>query len=433
MSHIRAWPLRYHKAPNRTLAILTSTEINTEHKQSYEASNWQEIKMQLFLRNLLLYAGPLAQQPWLPDAVADPDAHVYCDQELHPISIAVRRGRYVRRITPASSWSDQLDLANLRALFDLAGVGDHSTPSAFGHAMMAETWPADARRLARPAEPIWQTLHATSLGGRAEVWRPRERFRTLYEVDRNSGYPASALLVPSGTAYHTNDLDGVTGYYQCAWTAVGDALLALGVRGDDHRLAWPTAGTHVGWYWQEEIRHALNHGVHVQIIRGYAWPRLEPVLAQWALAMYQLRWQAPDPAMVKKASVAAIGRFLSERVERTLIARPMAGDVRAIDPDHGPTGYWIHEQFRERPDALMHVGSYILMQCRMALLRRMEQERRQSLVASNFDAIYTVDKPENSSYEIGDWKWHELTNATIPNLRQLESDQKRQHPGLTTG
>lgn len=427
--HIRVWPVPRHKQPQRTLAKITNDCIETEHEQSYKAANWQEIKMHLFLRNLLLFAGDLSRQPWLADAVADPDAAVYCDQEQHPVSVAVRRGRYVRRITPASSWSERPDLRHLRDLFSVAGAGDHSTPSAFGHAIMARTWPEESHRLARPADPVWRVLHETTIGGRAEVFRPGERFRTLYEVDRNSGYPASAMLVPSGTAFRTRVLDGVTGYYRCAWTATGNTLLALGVRGPDHRLEWPMSGTYTGWYWAEEIRHAIRHGVRIQIVHGYAWPRLEPVLERWATEMYRLRWLVAMPELVKKASVAAIGRFLCDRTERTLVATPAPGDTRAVDPVHGPTGYWIHEQFKERPDALMHVGSYILMQCRMALLRRMEQERRQSLVATNFDAIYTVEKPRISSLAIGDWKWNELTNAIIPSLRRLESDQKIHKPG----
>lgn len=429
----RAWPISYRNFPQRTLAMLKGQTITTEYGHELHARDWPEIKQELFLRNMILFTPPLAAQPWLDEAIADPKATVYCDAESHPVSLSVRQGRFVRRLATLSSWTEAAEpLPAIRDLLDRGGVGDHPTPSAFGQAMMVRHWPDAARRLARPALPFWTIMHDSLIGGRAEVFRPRELFAALYEVDRNSGYPASAMSVPSGTAYGATEFTGVTGYYRCHWTATGNALLPLGVRLPGNRLAWPTTGTYTGWYWQEEIQAARERGAHVEIVTGFAWPRVESVLGDWAKQMYRLRWECAMPELAKKASVAAIGRFLCERKDRYLVPAPANGDTIAIDEHLGPTGYWMHEETKERADALIHVGSYILMQCRMALLRRMEQERRQALVATNFDAVYTTEQPKSTSLEIGDWKWNKLTNAIIPHLRSLESDQKSQNPGHIT-
>lgn len=429
----QAWPPRWRYRPSRVYAALLDGQIVTEDGDWCPARDWREISDALFARNLILFTPPLSQQPWLREAIADPRAECAANVDGHPISLRVTRGRHARRVIPAASWTDDIPLADLPAAVrdacDTAGLGDHATPSALGQALMADTWPAERTRLYRPYSAAWRALHETTLGGRADLF-DRSRHAMLYEVDRNASYPASSMWVPAGTAMPTSRLDGATGYYRCAWTATGNSLLPLGVRQPDNRLLWPADGSHLGWYWAEEIRAARERGAKVVIQYGFCWPGLAPVLREWAYRCWELRGQVAQPGLLKKASVTAIGRFLMERTSRTLTLEQIGRNV--CDPETGTSPYFIHERFRERADALSHVGGYILMQARLALLYRMEEEQRQRLVASNYDAVYTTNPPKKAEDTLGGWKWAQLTNARIPVLRHLESDQKRRTPGISS-
>jgi hypothetical protein len=92
----------------------------------------------------------------------------------------------------------------------------------------------------------------------------------------------------------------------------------------------------------------------------------------------------------------------------------------------------------DREGLLIHIASYIYMRCRMALYRKaLPYAERGTLVATNYDAIYTTEKPSYNIdkikglyFELGGWKTKELHNAHIPNPRQLQSDEKTRLPGV---
>jgi hypothetical protein len=288
-------------------------------------------------------------------------------------------------------------------------------------------------------------MHDTVIGGRVDTLVPPDkRMRWVYEYDMTMAYVNAVQRVPGGTAtgFH-GDLPpwAVTGYQ---WAAIYiPETLPLGPlpqRMSADGVLYPaTAGsTWTGWYWTEELAEAERRGVLVTRGRGICWKEWCEGFAPWARHMWALRRTAPDEivaGLVKRAAVAAIGRMGGDLDTRRLTTtRPESGEaIPFCDPHKGLTGgYWVVEEQRDREGLYIQASSHVLMQTRLALFARAESyAKRGTLVATNYDAVYTTDgRLPAGTTDLGAWKRKKLHHVTIPAPRWILSDEKTATPGM---
>lgn len=438
------WPSLHRNKTQRTLAVLSGKNLTLETGESGLVRDYGTLRALCLEHGLLVFTDAILSVVALyPDLLHDSNARIFCTEAGHPTSVVVSEGSKKRWLVPVSTWgyksgiSPASVLSELRSLFDYCQVGDVCTPSGLGQALMAQQWPEHLRRTGAPHKALQQTLQDTLVGGRVDYLADSKiRYKILYEVDMNDAYAFAASRLPFGTPGFSRTYLHYRGYVRAEWSKDGNGkpsgLLPLYVQG----IGYPTSGgPYEGWYWTDTLEAAQEAGCDITIKEGWYWPETSTALRPWAIHMHRLRENARErgdeatASHIKRATVASIGRFLCKPVEYTMTTEPT--DRPICDQDSGLLNlYFLKESPSNRPEALTHFGSYILDQCRLRLWQRARQEGA-SLIATNYDAIYTTREPEDSSRELGEWKASRLTNVRMPYPRAIESDQKVRLPGRT--
>lgn len=439
------FPVQYKNQAHRTLVAMQGRHVLTEHGDEYDVPSWKSLKYALLVGNWSIYVPDLMAFPFLDDAVLDEKAQVYCDKHDNPVSIHVKVGQQKRWITPMSSWGfscDEVGLGLLRETLRWCNVGDYSTPSGVGIALMGAVWPPSSHKFYVLPPDMWNVFRNTLSGGRSDLIKKDQYHPVLWSLDLNSAYAAAIQLVPAGNVTkHVRPEHwhhGATGYWHIEWEAPPYApiLLPLGVyNAATGEQEYPRHGIHTGWYWTESINRAVQGGVRVREVReGYSFPVLSESFRPWSLHMHHLR-EHPWPDIsgaVKRITVATIGRFAMDAKSRTLTGRPRPGDYPLVDQASGglDNHYWVRSEEHVRSEHLVHIASYVYDQTRLRLISRAEREGGH-LVATNYDEIYTDLRPgEVSSDALGGWKHRPLHNAVLEHKRWIRSDEKTRTPGV---
>lgn len=446
------WPVR---DLGRVLAVPAGPRsLVTEDGEVIRYADDAGLVDELFARGLALYVTSLPAWPAFERLRHDPGAIVTCTQDGSPLLLRIRRGRQSRSIVASRvAWGNPATPALLlavRACHQYLRVPLTSTAASMGQATIRRAWPKDAPIESRPHDSAWRFLRAGVAGGRVDTVLPRKRFAILWEADINDAYLSAARRLPSGTAVYWHGARGeaepavgATGFFLACVTIPKGISLALGpfgVRAESGALAYPThPGTYPAVYlWSEDIALLRSRGIVVELLRGWYWQRWSRALGTWATRMHRLRAQAPAELapFVKQAIVAAIGRFGGDRVRYRLSETFEPGDRPIVDPVAGPLAVYVRAEPSDRGECLAHWSGYILAAIRRRLWALASPlAERGTLVATNYDAVYSTVRPPGvrPSARLGGVKLATLTNAVVPAARQIVSDGKVRLPGVAGG
>jgi hypothetical protein len=383
--------------------------------------------------------------PWLDQALADDRTSVPCRKNGSIVGIRGKGAKKGERNRVA--WvapCDDLVPETLRKLVELGeylGTGIHRTPASFGYqTMVREYFAANKRRQPAPCSALRQALLDHSLGGRVDTPALGEYLETAWEEDMRSAYPTAAGgSLPVGRACR---MIGEEAQYQ-TWFAECEVVLVnrlawspLLMRGELGNRQVSEPGIYTLWLWKEEADEARELGISVVVRSGWGWEKTEAVLAAWVDVMGSVRECALTDELrqaVKASVVGAIGRHgmaplsyhLVPNAKATVESRPYLR--RSADPI---TDYSIEATEDTMSNALTHWHSYITMQVRLRLFRRilLHIASGNRVLATDYDAIRLEREPV-VTVDLPTWKRTALHHVTLRHPRWLESDEKTRRPG----
>ncbi len=474
------WPNLAMKSvrPTRTLGVWLADLAAwvDERGKMHEPVTWEEVKYDLCTASACILTDSPSMWTWIDDAIQDKSCRVMCDNDGRINAIRVLYKRKTAWVVASASWceSDPLEaMETVRRVLNRCHAGDHITPSALGQALMIKHFPANELPQSGPHGLCRRMLRRGLIGGRVDTIRPGEMFRELLETDCNGAYLARSVKLPTGTSVkiHPSDYDRrkgdltdrrdpwtctepappgdreyVASFWRCQVKIPIDAHLLLGpfgipvnsdkkeifIKNKIRTVAYPTQpGLYHTFLWDEEIELCREQGLEVELIEGWGWIRWTGCLKKWAEEMWRLRNEArgdkPAEAVIKKAALAALGRFAAAEESYTV---GMPGDdtvgtwVRG--DDDGITNYAINRKVGEGTCCMPHWYSYIMMQQRCVLYRKaLPFARNGRLVGTNYDAVfllptrYEIGQTVEPNRKLGAWKWNSYTQAYIPYPRAL--------------
>lgn len=464
---LQQWPGYTERQPRkRVLAMLKGYRILSEHGDVWYVRSWASVKELLFREHLELYVTDLPGSWWFADAIRDSQAKVLVPSTAimhswNPVTaMYVKEGRHRGWILSSRAWNTptvSFDfLHTLRTLFDSTGVGERPTPGSLGQALMRQYWQQDKRKwVSRPYNQCRRDLLAHSLGGRVDYYvSPITEYAEVYEQDLTGAYASVVDRLPGGhcVSLHREPVDFtecVTYFMECRITIPDDIHLVFGVFGiksENGTNVYPTeSGRYTAWLWKEEIEQCRRLGIVVQPCTGWGWTNWNSGLARWARHMFQLRSVLGSAESVlgkwiKQAIVSSLGRFGMPLWQWSLLpeSSPLLtqGDM-GLSINNQETGLVLHRVAEWSSNHLTHWYSYLIMRCRLVLRARMQMEydKGNPVLASNYDAVYTLLPAEAGSLGagLGEWKQSRLTGVRFPFPRGLISNEKRTLPGVKGG
>lgn len=405
------------------------------------------IKQEVFALWLL----PSAQQPYYPMRLIETWAHSvrrYLDEQMRPAGYTAHElsngdqiaGLIVKRtgggapVVVYAPWVG--DPWALAPLFDQLGSAEpleraqtlarglylaafllgqqlRYTPSYTGLAVLRQTL---ARKpYAIPAlsdewkEAIYQ-VRPTYIHWHNPRFTPHSGGETLYKFDRNASFLASAGDVGVGDPQLVGEyVPYLPGFYRLSGAAsVYMPHLPGPFRSGPVGTAgvYPPYAVHNVWAWEPTIRLAKQQGWRVQIHEGYVWPKEQKhnIFRAWRERLSGARYRAEAygtaiegriaRAIIKRASVAAIGRLLQST------GRAVMSVQEAADGDYPIHLYGIDEWGRAdgtaeveatlgRTDLLQpHWWSTIIADAGRALYSQLYRMAHHQPIAAYVDAIY---------------------------------------------
>lgn len=414
--------------------------------------------------SLIMLTDNLASSPWVAEALEHPEnASVDCTKQGHVLAVRVRgHKRRVSVLVDRASWDKKLHpmdlLRALGELFTYHGSGPQTTPGALGGWGMAYQYGRSGMMpRSRPSLFMRKAMLDHATGGLVATPGKGQSFARLWEIDRRSAYPAEARaglpvdtpirLLPSGNCPAR---DYPLWYCRCLVNLKAALPLPLIGAPAGKGLVWrPRVAGHYGdngqiplWLWSVEAAalEELGYG-HVTPLHGWAWDRAEHPLEGWANWIWSLRQQAPSQEIAswtKLAAAAGVGRLGMHPVRYRL--------ARAIDQPEGEpvvrnawppiTDYVVSRVPDFDSPSPVDWNSLILARARVNLWRRALAEITAGahVYSLDHDAI-VMDQPSAFPLfpeTLGDWKQTELHHVSIPEARQLVSDEVTRLPGVPT-
>lgn len=455
------WPGYYDTPRQRELAWLDGQTIRSLNGDVFHVQQWEEIKRAAFAGHYDVYTSDLLGSWWFESAVNDSSVRLLVPgavllHGLSPVtSLVITEGEQRVWIVSSRAWGHPAAnydfLVALHQLFVLCAVGVRPTPGSLGQALMRQTWQAAGLApVTRPPNQCREDLLNHCLGGRVDYFVSQsDHFDVVYEADLAGAYASLCDRLPDGPTVCLSGepealSDYATAFLDCRITIPARLRLDLGVFGIKTQAgnSYPiAAGSYDAWLWREEVDACRRAGMTVKIRSGWAWTTWNDGLSSWAQSIYTLRQMATLSnsllaGWLKQATVSALGRFgmplwqWQILPETSLSVCP--GDIGLLDNGQ-QTGYVLHQVHEPNANHLTHWYSYILMRARLALRARMqwEHDRNNTILASNYDAVYTVlpADPDSLGLELGAWKQTELHSVRFPYPRGVISAEKVTLPG----
>lgn len=319
--------------------------------------------------------------------------------------------------------------------------------------MEAEYLAAGYQRQSRPCQALRAALIDHRIGGRNDWTDSAEVYDLVWEADQRNAYcSAAAMDLPVGGVVRFLDGEVKTGdtHYQTwfahcvCFNATKQSNAPILERLESGRLQPFTRQGHSEfWLWREEAdAFAARPGCYVEVLDGWGWRRMEPVLRPWAETMHQARAQAATvskelESMVKLCIVAAIGRHGCRPERRSVIPISQAVEGDTVLTDCLDAQYATHTESENDAPWITPWQAYIEMTIRLANYRLQveETERQNTVLASNVDAVYFLlppaVKPEPD--QLGGWRIREKHQVQFPYARALLSEEKTSLPGIPRG
>lgn len=344
----------------------------------------------------------------------------------------------------------------LTKLFKLMKCGVQVTPGGQGIAYMHQQWTKlGYKPISNAPRSLQLLLEKYQIGGRVDTPGIGRKYQEGYEYDLCSAYPTVACSLPHGpiTYYGTFEPiadDNMAVYFaECRITVLDELLISPVGIWDEKRKShqWRLeAGDHVTGLWSGEILALRECGVHVVILRCYAWMEiwagLTPLMQQYEswIACAEEKRDMEIVLLLKLVRLAGLGRWGMRPEKAIVITEEKANDtdIPFLPSRHesGPPHniYYLRTSYDKRRFYGIHLWCYMQTAVRLLLWDRtiLEMQLGNTIIATNFDS-YTVTERSQLSYVVarhgGQWKEKRLSPLYIPYPRAVASPQKVRLPG----
>lgn len=162
---------------------------------------------------------------------------------------------------------------------------------------------------------MYQDIKSAYYGGCTEVYKPYGK--NLYYYDVNSLYPfASINDMPGMECKYISSLDKeldiekLFGFFYCEIESSENYFGLLPYR-SKQGLIYPSA-TWSGWYFSEELKHAIANGYKIKVLRGYEFSREKDIFKNYVTDLYKHKSESNDVVMkniTKLLLNSLLGRF----------------------------------------------------------------------------------------------------------------------------
>lgn len=152
-------------------------------------------------------------------------------------------------------------------------------------------------------------------GGVTEVYKPYGT--NLLHYDVNSLYPFAALNSMPGTnctfienSNGSVNLHDLFGFFYCEIKTSDNYLGLLPVHHKEGMIM--PNGTWTGWYFSEELKHALDKGYAINVIKGYNFNKVDGVFTDYVKDLYEIKSTTKDKVekdIAKRLLNHLLGRF----------------------------------------------------------------------------------------------------------------------------
>jgi hypothetical protein len=377
---------------------------------------------------------------------------VLCDRFGKITMVRVKAHKHTSWIIEPQLWDkdmpfDMSSVARLTRLFNFVGVGVCVSPSSLGRQTMSMIYKLhNIERHTSVSLGVESYLLQHGFGGMAQTFGGKRKYKELSQVDMTSAFTAKFMLHPDGAPSYKeypslNELDMYDTYFMHVDVTL-DRELPLGivpVRKERGRITYPSKGSFETYLWKEQVdllRSVCNPVIN--FYDGFAWDKMTTDNALWAEFIYTMRRSAPKDLepFLKKAAVAAIGRFASSRTNFVLVPEWEAKDDDVmLSIDGEPSIYYIREEYNSTNAIMPHWQRYTVQSttCELARFAYSHAERGDLVMldhdgiltkSSSLDGIIQKHTPESIVCPPGTWLWRKLHNVKVHANRIWTSDEE---------
>ena len=397
---------------------------------------------------------------WLPTTIQKIASYVDIELSNAPLPTAPLH----ERMTYAESVCEILDLSigGLRTWIKDADMGNWK-PTGAGMAWANWRHSHYTHRVLAGGDPANVECEALSVGaGRAEAWRWGMQTEPPYiEWDLPLAYPRVALdaALPVSFFGETRNLklDLHLNHSEKRRTLihanVHQDVPVLGVK-LNNRWCW-AVGDIQGWWWDDELRLAREHGAEIKINRALTYAA-RPVLhdwAQWAIDFIESPTSPATPlqrAAVKHWSRSLIGRFglrYEDWKREDLNMEPGIYTSFMADMQEDTTyklmqigtQTWLSNERKYSSEAVPSIMSAIMSECRIRLWRLMNIAGLDHVIYVDTDSLICdqIGSDRLAAYVASGGGWgirakHVHDSLEILGVRQLITSTDRKIAGVPT-
>lgn len=365
--------------------------------------------------------------PFSIELIRHKSTQPYISKTGHVVALRIKKKRTSGFLIPGIHWShvgiptDNL-LDNVQWTFKQFKY-EALTPASLSEKVLRATLP-DRCFISRPSLDLRRCLLDTEHGGRIDRKKVIEYFERVFEYDINKAYLFYSSNVPN-PFYAPIALVEPT-LEQCFEFPTFFAHVQMFAHQDmknkphpilitrDGSMEAPEEGEMIDRYlWKEEIEDCLRAGYVLYNIRyAYCFRSMSTFMQQWSdrlLTVYDKCENKEQQKIIKSMMVGLPGRFLKRPEIYTLVHESEVQKQDILDDklipvaahwlkqgDMVSTPWYIKVEEDKESAQLTPVGSYITMQCRQAIYRRMceEVEKGNQIVSSYIDCYRVTEQTQ---------------------------------------
>lgn len=296
--------------------------------------------------------------------------------------------------------------------------------------------------LFKPRKAVDEFISEAYAGGRVECFRPGKHdsvrsydINSLYpSVMRNAKFPVGTPVL--ATKFHP----GKVGVYKVRFDQTDRTIPPiLWVKDNKNGLEFVYKG--MGYFFDAELKLAMDNGVKVKVEKGYVWIRSEYLFREFVDHYYKLRCENRGNAMYYITKIllnSLYGKFGQRENKAVLMRLDAAGldkflrdpetKVKPYDPEKG-----LYEVFQPRPveHRIVNIAAQVTAMGRARIGREIVRNHAK-VVYCDTDSLHLTGRlpARVISTELGKWKAEEAGVGIYTGRKQYSIEAKVKFKGI---